>query len=424
VSTYLVLKEWMGNDPAAAAGHLARLFRMDPEDARQAVAQVQNGGKWRFDHPIAEAQAQIAQSFLAELGFRVQRESPAAFVRLEERVPETLPESEEEISEEALAAEEAEYLRADSSLVLIFQGDVWDLMALYLKNWLLTVVTLGGWFFKGRTDVRRYLWSHTSLGGDPFQYNGRAWELAESSLKAGAVLLLAVAGLFWIYRHDPLLVPLVQYTILAGCIGALPALWVNSRRYRLACTTWQGIRFDFQGTRTQATWLYLKGWLLLALTLGLYLPVFVMQTAAFWRSQTTFGKKTFRFSGKWQEVARDYGAAWVATVLTLGLALPCWLWVAARTQRYLWKHTHFEGGVFEYTATPGQYALHWCANAGILLFTLGLGYPWVVERNLIFCARHLTFEGLPHWNQLLRQMRPAAARPTGMTAGRPRYQPA
>src|SRR3546814_20949106 len=59
---------------------------------------------------------------------------------------------------------------------------------LVVRGGLLDLVTLGFYRFWLATDIRRPLWSPTSVHGDPAEYNGRATEFPIGLLVAMALL--------------------------------------------------------------------------------------------------------------------------------------------------------------------------------------------------------------------------------------------
>ena len=68
-----------------------------------------------------------------------------------------------------------------------FGGVGKKLSALVIKGFLLQLLTLGIYRFWYVTDLRRLYWGHTTIGGEPLDYTGRAMEL----LKGFFVALLA-----------------------------------------------------------------------------------------------------------------------------------------------------------------------------------------------------------------------------------------
>ena len=63
-----------------------------------------------------------------------------------------------------------------------------DFRRLVFRGALLEFVTVGFYRFWLATDIRRHLWSHTSVGGDAPEYTGTAKELFLGFLFAMAIL--------------------------------------------------------------------------------------------------------------------------------------------------------------------------------------------------------------------------------------------
>ncbi|MEE8224479.1 MAG: DUF898 family protein, partial [candidate division NC10 bacterium] len=53
---------------------------------------------------------------------------------------------------------------------LFFHGTGGSLFGIHIVNMFLTVITLGIYYFWGKTKVRNYLWSQTDFAGDRFAY--------------------------------------------------------------------------------------------------------------------------------------------------------------------------------------------------------------------------------------------------------------
>src|SRR3546814_12697744 len=64
-----------------------------------------------------------------------------------------------------------------------------DLFWIYLKNLVLTFVTLGIYRFWATTRVRRFIWSHLRFLDEPFEYVGTGKELFFGFLKAMLALI-------------------------------------------------------------------------------------------------------------------------------------------------------------------------------------------------------------------------------------------
>jgi hypothetical protein len=68
-----MINRWEGEDQLTATEKMARIFRMDPEEADAVVDNLSNGNPWQFDHQVSERQSQVAEPYLQSLGFEVER---------------------------------------------------------------------------------------------------------------------------------------------------------------------------------------------------------------------------------------------------------------------------------------------------------------------------------------------------------------
>ena len=73
MSCFLMINSWSGDDQMGATEKMARMFRMDPEEADAVVDNLANGSPWQFDHQVSDSQSQVAEPFLQSLGFEVER---------------------------------------------------------------------------------------------------------------------------------------------------------------------------------------------------------------------------------------------------------------------------------------------------------------------------------------------------------------
>ena len=153
-----------------------------------------------------------------------------------------------------------------------FSGDRGDFFRLVRNGAALELITFGFYRFWLATDIRRHLWSHTSVDGDAPDYTGRGRELLVGFLFAMAILVpiyiaYAVVTIEAERAKAFASIPLFLFFYLFGQFAIYRA-----RRYRLTRTVWRGVRFWMDGSG----WAYAvraAGWTLLAvITLGGALP--------------------------------------------------------------------------------------------------------------------------------------------------------
>lgn len=69
-----------------------------------------------------------------------------------------------------------------------------DLLRLFIVNVLLSMLTLGGYRFWGKTRIRQYLWSRISFADEGFEYTGLGKELSRSFLGALGIFACLIAA--------------------------------------------------------------------------------------------------------------------------------------------------------------------------------------------------------------------------------------
>jgi uncharacterized membrane protein YjgN (DUF898 family) len=197
---------------------------------------------------------------------------------------------------------------------IIYDGDVRELLRLWIKTTGLTILTFGFYRFWGRTRIRRYLWSRISLLGDRFEYDGTGRELFMRFLLTVAVVLLPLAaigvalefsgldaGTVWVATHSEFLI--AAFLSLAGRYFG--------QRYRLSRSLWRGLRGGLDGN----AWIYAlraAGLTLLQIaTLGFSRPWLYTGLWRYEARNTRLGSRRLAFEGR----AREIFWTWAATLV-------------------------------------------------------------------------------------------------------------
>jgi uncharacterized membrane protein YjgN (DUF898 family) len=142
---------------------------------------------------------------------------------------------------------------------------------LLIRGAALLALTLGIYRFWFATDVRRFLWAHTEIGGDTLEYTGTPYELLIGFLIAVAVLLPLNALLFLLALSLPIgeLAGVLAFPLLAF-LGHF-AIY-RARRYRLTRSVYRGVRCHQSGSALRYAVCAMFWWTLIILTLGLAYP--------------------------------------------------------------------------------------------------------------------------------------------------------
>ncbi|MFQ5451695.1 MAG: YjgN family protein [Nitrospinaceae bacterium] len=394
MSYQIVLNAWSGSDPDRAARKMAQVFRLSLEQGGDIIRKLTEGSSWQFDHKISDQQADPASKYLKSLGFQVHIE----------------PISEgDETPRETTALQTAEQESPGSGKKgydLAFAGKVGELFSILFSNQIKNIFTLGIYHFWAKTRVRQFIWSNTSLAGDPFSYHGSGKEMCMGFLKLLGILIPLLGLLGAVQFYSPEAGNLFSGVLSLAAIVYVPMLMVGAWKYRLSRTAWRGIRFSFRGDKKEAAWLYVKAPFLTMITLGLYWPYFRVQAENFWRGNSWFGNLPFEFTGKGKDLFGKFVLAVFLTVLTSGIY---WIWFDAFLKRYYWSHTHLGGGTFRFTATGSDWFVLRFFNLLILILSLGLAYPWVKVRNQQFFAAHLFLDGDIGLDDVVQEMKQSGA---------------
>ena len=189
-------------------------------------------------------------------------------------------------------AESREHLRHDGRLGEIF--------VLFLVNLLLTVVTLGIYRFWGKTRIRRYVWSHTSLHGERLEYAGTGLELFVGFLFALLVFGVPIVLLYVWFVFDPpkdekliALAAVLYFLVIILFFFFYYVAIFAAYRYRVSRTAWFGIRGGMEGSAWAYGFLAIGLGILNVLSLGWTKPWADSVVFRYRLSRTWFGAQQF-----------------------------------------------------------------------------------------------------------------------------------
>ncbi len=289
-----------------------------------------------------------------------------------------------------------------------FHGDGTMLFGITLVNLLLSIVTLGIYYFWGKTRVRAYTHSQMEFDGDRFAYHGTGMELLLAAIKVILLIFIGGGAVALYQTRNPGIVPALASAVVISAFLLLltPIAIVGSRRYRLSRASWRGIRFSFEGRAREFARIFIPGALLSFLTLGLYYPFFHNTMWHYLITRTYFGSQPFAYDGRGIDQFGRYLLALLLTIPTLGIY---WFWYSAWRHRYYWNHTSWGDTRLRSTIYGGPWFRLWVVNILLAAFTLGLAVPWIVVRNIRFLCNHVAVLGPLDVSVIRQQAAPAPA---------------
>ncbi len=174
-----------------------------------------------------------------------------------------------------------------------FTGNGKEYFGIWIRNVLLTMITLGIYSAWSKVRKKRYFLRHTTLGGFTFDYHGDP-----KTILKGRVVLATFVILYLLSNHfyQP-----IALAVLVAFAAFLPWLVVRTFVYNAQSTSYRHIRFRFNATYKEAAIVYLFWPLLAILTLGVLAPYAFLKQQRFVLEHSSFGSSLFRFNPKAHE---------------------------------------------------------------------------------------------------------------------------
>jgi uncharacterized membrane protein YjgN (DUF898 family) len=340
---------------------------------------------------------------------------------------------------------------------LEYDGRIGALYWIFFKNLLLNIITLSIYRFWGKTNIRRYAWSHMTLQGQRFEYTGKGGELFVGFL---IVVAFYVVGAI-VFNVSALLVGQGARVVGQLAVGILILYFVfvaqyAAQNYRLTRTLWSGIR----GGMTGSAWKYgIKGFLFALLnvvTLNLAAPWTTLRLAEDRFNHSYFGNAkaslqasagplyvpfilgfvftvvgvivlmvvlgivayiamtTYNMLPIFEEIRRAAEAGvqpdlskedqgrFFALIFSLGIAFYLGIFLVgliafapymAALFRAIANNLQLAELRFSSEVTAWRYISLWIGNLLWIVLTLGLGFPVAVHRSVKFFADRVTIHG-------------------------------
>lgn len=214
-------------------------------------------------------------------------------------------------------------------LPLRFLGSGAEYFRIWIVNLLLTLVTLGLYYPWAKVRRLKYFYNHTLLAEHGFEFHG----VPRAMLRG----MTMVGLLFFLYSFASDFSPLAGLIAALAVTGLWPFLWRTAIRFRLANTSWRGLRFGFTGDVRGAV---------IAAGVPTALLLVPLAVAAFWMLADV------------PEDSPEFEADMLRQVtITLGifvpwlLSLPWFLWYSERYRRSAYRYaqiaTEFSVGARE-----------------------------------------------------------------------------
>ncbi len=201
-----------------------------------------------------------------------------------------------------------------------FNGTPGAFFRILARGALLQLPTFGFYRFWLITEMRRHLWSHTTLGGAPFSYTGRPRELLVGFLIAAAVLVP-------IYVANALLGFIAEAWQAFASVPLFLIFWFfghfalyRARAYKVSRTHHRGLRLWMGGSGLAYALRAILWDIAVVASLGLAYPWRAASLERFKMGHTHFGTLPGAFAGTGGDLFRRGAIYWLAALALAGLA--------------------------------------------------------------------------------------------------------
>jgi uncharacterized membrane protein YjgN (DUF898 family) len=355
---------------------------------------------------------------------------------------------------------EARGLDGLHSTRLEFTGIGAEYFRVWVVHTLLSLLTLGIYSAWAKARKARWFARHTLLLGDAFDYHAEPWRILVGRV-LGLVLLAGYSFAFdWSFSAG---------LVMLGLLCALgPALFAGAQRFRLANTSWRGLRFGHSmpllgayrvGVPVLLVWtsgtvltaLHAPGPWLVAAGLGLLAvaPWAHARLKQIQHGHAHYAGRPFsfhtRFGGFYRIHASAFGIALVGgtvvgficsllgglvpgaaalpgffiglVITAVTLSLFVWPYFAARTQQLVWHHTRW-GELRFHTRIESQ-GLRRLVIMQVLatLFTAGLYWPFAAVALARYRVGAMSVLSEQPLDEVLAALPPSAAPGDGRASG-------
>ena len=282
--------------------------------------------------------------------------------------------------------------KSTSGSDLEFSGKGGEFFGIWIVNIFLSICTLGVYSAWAKVRTTNYFYGNTTLGGSAFVYTANPVSILKGRLIA--FFLLGSYSLLSNYSAELS----VGFIILIPLLS--PVVIIRSLKFRFQNIEFRGLRFNFKGKVSEAYKIFLGGYLLAMVSLGILFPWWEKRRKEFFVRNIRFGTSEFscnpnlRFFYETAAMIIVVFIFLIATFIffgaTLGPVLVFFIYPIvgvlgaywfSKITNHIFENTQLEGVRFKSELDTFELIGLWIVNILLLVITLGLATPWVMVRN-------------------------------------------
>ncbi len=276
---------------------------------------------------------------------------------------------------------------------LEFNGSGKEFFGIWIVNILLTICTLGIYSAWAKVRTTNYFYGNTKLSGSSFSYTA-----SPIAILKGRILAFI---LFIIYSFISQYSPEMGGLLILIVFFCSPYLIVRSLDFRFQNTEYRGLKFGFTGKFGEALKVFIGGYLLVAISLGVLFPWWEKMRKKFYVENIRFGNSQFNCNPALSIFYKTAGLIFIiiASYLVfiflsigagggelfilliypiLGILAAFWF---SRITNHVFASSNLGDIRFESELKTSELIGLWVVNLILLGITLGLATPWVMVRN-------------------------------------------
>lgn len=282
-----------------------------------------------------------------------------------------------------------------------FTGTALGYYKIWIVNLILSILTLGIYSAWAKVRKQKYLYNHTSLVGEHFDFHANPVNILK-----GRLLVAAIYGGFLLLGK---LYPPASGVLILVFMIMFPWMIVRAMVFRMNNTSYRNIRFGFKKSYRESYAVTIKTYIVSIITLGIGSIWGINKSIDFIANNMKYGKKKFRYIGSSKPLYKSIFLGVTAFItVAAGFSLLVSPYITEGNSIYLvslisasvyvvglgisalmassifnntLNHLHLDGIAFRGQATTGSYFGLLLGNLIILVITLGLGYPITTLRN-------------------------------------------
>ncbi|GJG93418.1 YjgN family protein [Cupriavidus pauculus] len=303
---------------------------------------------------------------------------------------------------------------APRELQFSFTGSGSEYFRIWIVNSLLNIVTLSIYSAWAKVRTLQYFYRNTRLDCATFDYHGSPMAI----LKGRAILFVLFVGYQIVMQFSPALGVLLALALAV----MFPYLLVRSLRFRMANSSYRGLRFAFRGGDREGYKVFLLWPVLTLLSLYLLAPLAHQRFKRYQHNNTRFGTAPFAIDatagafyrvylltaglafafllaggvlvGMVTATAHGKGGMYMAIgAIVMGMYLAFLLigpFFQAKMQNLVWNHTTLAPHRFRSNVKAGKLFVITITNLILTVLTLGLFRPFARVRSVRYRVESMT----------------------------------